>query len=74
MYSLKYIISKLILKLQIPSILNSKIHPSSAVCAKSHIVDSKIGKYSYIGYSCNIYNVEIGNFCSIAERYFFIGT
>lgn len=73
MYSLKYMISKFLVKIQIPSVLNSKIHPSSKVCAKSHVVNSKIGKYSYIGYACNIYNVEIGSFCSIAERCFLGG-
>lgn len=73
MYSLRYIISKLILKLQIPAILRSEIHSNSIICAKSHVVNSKIGKYSYIGYNCNIYNVEIGNFCSIAERCFLGG-
>jgi acetyltransferase-like isoleucine patch superfamily enzyme len=62
----RYFLSKFILKLSIPSILDSKIDNSVKVNAGANIVRSTIGKYSYIGYSTSVANTQIGNFCSIA--------
>ena len=70
---LKYLLSKIILKIQVASILNSHINKKSKVCAKSHLVNCEIGRYTYIGYDCKIYNASIGSFCSIAGNCFIGG-
>lgn len=72
-YTLKYLISKAILKLQIPAVYKSDIDKTARICAQSHIYESQIGRYSYTGYNCKIYNCKIGNFCSIAENCTFGG-
>lgn len=64
---IKYYFSKLIKKLHIPAIKDSYIDKTSKVCSGSHLVNVKMGKYSYIGNFCTIVNTEIGNFCSIAD-------
>ncbi|MFJ5717801.1 CatB-related O-acetyltransferase [Neobacillus sp. NPDC093127] len=63
-----YYISKIIKKLHLPAIRNSKIHRSSKVCSGTHIVNSELGKYSYIGNFCTVINTEIAAFCSIADN------
>lgn len=63
-----YLISKLIKKINIPAIKNSKIDKTSKICSGSHVVDSIIGRYTYAGNFCTIINTTIGNFCSIADN------
>lgn len=63
-----YYFSKLIKKIQIPAQKNSQINKKSKVCSGSHIVNSRIDKYSYIGNFCTIIEVDIGKFCSIADN------
>ena len=36
------------------------------IAAGCHIYKSKIGKYTAVGYDCQIIHCEIGNFCSLA--------
>ena len=36
------------------------------ICANSHIDNSTIGQFSYVGWNSILRNVEIGSFCSIA--------
>jgi acetyltransferase-like isoleucine patch superfamily enzyme len=64
----KYYISKLIKKLHIPALKNSHIDKRSKVCSGSHLVNVKMGKYSYVGNFCTIINTQIGSFCSIASN------
>ena len=66
--TLKYLFSKLIKKLQIPAIKNSKIDKTAKVCSGSHVVNTEMLKYSYIGNFCTVINTEIGKFCSIADN------
>jgi acetyltransferase-like isoleucine patch superfamily enzyme len=66
--NLMYLISKLIKKIQIPSIKNSKIDKTSKINANTQIVNTTIGRYSYTGYNCMIIETHIGNFCSIANN------
>jgi len=66
MENLAYYFAKFIRKIQIPAIKNSDIHKTSKIMAGCHIVNSSIGRYSYVGYDSNVINAEIGNFCSIA--------
>ena len=63
-----YLLSKFIKKLHIPSIKNSNIDNTARVCSASHLVNVKIGKYSYVGNFCTVINAQIGNFCSIADN------
>jgi acetyltransferase-like isoleucine patch superfamily enzyme len=60
--------SKIIKKLRGKSIFNSVIHTSSRVQSGSQIFNSKIGKYSFCGYDCEIIHCNIGSFCSIANN------
>lgn len=50
------------------AIKNSKIHPKAKLCYKIQMVNSSIGKYSYIGENGSILYTDIGAFCSIAEN------
>lgn len=66
--SIKYLFAKLIKKIQIPAIKNSTIHKNSKVCSASHVVNSSLDEYSYIGNYCTIIGASIGKFCSIADN------
>ncbi len=68
LFSIKYLISKLLLKIQIPSIKNSKINTSSKVCSRTNLLNVHIAEYSYIGKDGKIINSTIGKFCSIGDR------
>lgn len=66
--NLIYIVSKIIKKINIPSLKNSDVHKTSKVCSASQVVNSSINKYSYVGNGCTVVNTEIGSFCSIADN------
>lgn len=63
-----YYLSKLLKRLKPVSIKNSVIHRTSKIENGTNFVNSKIGRYSFCGYDCNIINVDIGNFCSLAGK------
>lgn len=65
---LQYLFSKIIKKLRGVAIKDSIIDKTSKVESGSLIVNSTIGKYSFCGYDCDVFNTEIGNFCSIANN------
>lgn len=64
---LKYILSKVIKKSQLPSIVDSKIHNSSKVEAGSSVFCSTMDRNSFCGYDCDIFHADIGSFTSIAS-------
>lgn len=64
----EYILSKILKKLHLRAILNSKIHKTAKVCAGSQLVNVIMGKYSDIGYDCTIINTSIGAFCSFGAN------
>ena len=66
--SLSYYFSKLIKKLQIPAIKDSEIDRKAKVCTGAHLLNSKVGKYSYVGNFTTVIDCEIGGFCSIADN------
>jgi acetyltransferase-like isoleucine patch superfamily enzyme len=66
--NIKYYFAKAIKFLHIPATIASKIHRTSKIASASHVVNTKIGKYSYIGNNCTIIEAEIGNFCSLADN------
>ena len=45
----------------------SSFHITTHIYRFAHIVNSNIGKYTYIGIGSKIIHTEIGNFCSIAS-------
>ena len=67
MGSLKYLLSIIILYLQIPSVKNCQLDTTSKVGQKSNVLNVKVGKYSYIGRNNGVTNAQIGNFCSIGS-------
>jgi acetyltransferase-like isoleucine patch superfamily enzyme len=67
MRRVKYLLSKLISKSRIPSILRSRIDPTSKVEPASQVVDSTFDRHSFCGYGCQIVNCDVGSFCSIAN-------
>lgn len=64
----EYYISKLLKKLHLRCIKNSKIDKTSSVGAESSVIDSTIGKHSFCGYNCMILSTDIGMFCSIGSN------
>lgn len=64
---IKYIISKIIVYLQIPSVKNCEMDKTSKIGQKSSVLNVKIGRYSYIGRNNGVTNTEIGNYCSIGS-------
>lgn len=65
---LSYYLAKLIKKLNISAIKQSDIHKTAKICSGSHLVDSTINRYTYIGNYCTVINTKIGSFTSIADN------
>lgn len=65
---ISYYISKLVKKLHIPAIRKSVIDKKATVCSGAHVVNSTLGRYSYVGNFTTVLNCSIGNFCSIADN------
>ncbi len=65
---LQYIISKILKKIRGAAINKSTIHKTSKVESGSLVVNSTIDRYSFCGYDCDIFNCDIGSFCSIANN------
>lgn len=63
-----YYWSKFIKKLPGTSIRNTQIEQPVKINARSTVIDSSIGRYSYCGYNCTILNAQIGRFCSISDN------
>ncbi|MFW7343409.1 CatB-related O-acetyltransferase [Pollutimonas sp. H1-120] len=64
---LQYLIAKLIKKARLSSIRNSEIHRTAKVESGTSFVASSMGKHSFCGYDCDIYQASIGHFTSIAS-------
>lgn len=63
-----YLYSKFFKKvLRGKSILHSKIDKKAKIYSGSQFQESSLGRYSYVGYDCEIFNCQIGAFCSIAN-------
>lgn len=46
----------------------SKIDQKAKIYRNAHIVNSTVGRYSYIGINSWVNHAEIGQFCSIASQ------
>jgi len=66
--NIQYYLSKLIKYLHLSAVKNSTIHARSKIATATHVVNSKLDKYSYIGNNCTIVDVNIGSFCSISDN------
>lgn len=74
MKSLLYYYSKFFKKIvRWKSINNSIIDDSAIVASGCSLTNSFVGKYSYCGYDCDLYNCKIGNFCSLSDHIFIGG-
>ena len=68
MISLTYLYSKFFKKiLRGRCVVNSQIHPTSHVDSATEFHNSTMEKYSYVGYDSQVYNTQIGPFCSIGD-------
>ncbi|WP_176142454.1 CatB-related O-acetyltransferase [Halobacillus hunanensis] len=63
-----YLFAKLIKKIHLPAIKNSYINKTAKVCSGSHVIESVIDSYSYVGNFSSVNNTYIGKFCSIADK------
>ena len=66
--SFLFYLSKIIKLSRLPAIKNSVIESTSKICSATYLVDSTIGRYSYVGHDCTIINTDVGSFCSIADN------
>lgn len=62
-----YLYSKLVVRLQYPSMRDSRIDKTSKVGYRSNIVRVTMEKYSYMGNNNSVMDTKIGKFCSIAS-------
>lgn len=62
-----YLYSKLVLRMQYPSIRDSQIDKTSKVGYRSNVIRVQMGKHSYLGNNNSVMDTNIGNFCSIAS-------
>lgn len=68
MKSLLFYYSKFVKKiLRGRCVARSQIDETSCVYSGSTVYGSTIGRYSYLGYNCEVINTDIGSFCSIAS-------
>ncbi|MCT2564657.1 CatB-related O-acetyltransferase [Chryseobacterium herbae] len=65
---IEYIWNKILKKIRLRAIVDSKIHSTSKVCSGSQLVNVVMGKHSDIGYDCTIINTHIGSFCSLGAN------
>ena len=65
---IRFIISRLIRKLNIPAIRLSSICSTSKVESGSSFIESTMDSYSFCGFYCDIYLTDIGKFVSIANN------
>jgi chloramphenicol O-acetyltransferase type B len=67
MYSVKYILFKVLKKLRLYGNYNSIIHKTSKIESGSTVVNTNLGAHSFCGYDCTIINTDIGKYTSIGS-------
>lgn len=66
--TLAYLYSKFFKKvIRGKSVLNSRVDKMAKIYSGTQFQSSSMGRYSYVGYDCEILHCEIGSFCSIAN-------
>jgi chloramphenicol O-acetyltransferase type B len=69
----RFILAKIIKKLRLAAIADSKIHYQSKIEAGSTIVRSTFDRQSFCGYDCSIADADVGAFTSIGNSVFIGG-
>jgi acetyltransferase-like isoleucine patch superfamily enzyme len=64
---IKYLVAKILKKIRMSAVIDSEIDSRSKIESGSSVSFSKMGRHSFCGYDCEIHNVEIGCFTSIAN-------
>jgi len=67
MYSLRYLLFKLLKKLRLFGNFKSTIHQTSKIESGSTIVNTNFDAHSFCGYDCTIINTDIGKYTSIGS-------
>ena len=65
---LSYLYAKIIIKMRGRTIKQSNISKKSKISSGSWVINSTIDDYSYTGYDCRIFDVEMGKYCSIGQN------
>jgi acetyltransferase-like isoleucine patch superfamily enzyme len=68
-----YLYAKLMKKLRGACVLRSEIDKTATVYSGTDLIDSSVGRYTYIGYDCSINQTDIGAFCSFSDHIFIGG-
>ena len=68
MNNVEYYYAKVLKKMRGKALKNSQIHKTSKVESGSHVINTKMDKFSFCGYNCEIINCSIGSFCSISDN------
>lgn len=69
MMTLGYLYGKFIKRLvRGKCVYQSQVDNKAKIYSGTQFHCSKLGRYSYVGYDCEIIQCEIGNFCSVANR------
>lgn len=67
--NVKCVVAKILkILLNPPAINNCVLEKESKIGPRSELTKCKIGRYTYIGQQAFMVNVEVGAFCSIADR------
>jgi len=66
-FSLAYLVSKTLKKLRLAAVIDSQVHATAKVESGTSFVSSRMGRYSFCGYDCDIAHCAIGSFTSIAS-------
>lgn len=64
---ISYLWAKFFKKIKGKAVLNCEIDCSAVIYSGTQMVNSSLGRYSYVSYNCSIINASIGSFCSIAS-------
>jgi acetyltransferase-like isoleucine patch superfamily enzyme len=65
---LSYFWAKFLKIARASAIRATDIHPSSRIHSGSSAVSCRIDRHSFAGYDCQLFNVDIGPFCSLGSR------
>lgn len=65
---LMYVWAKLVKVARGTALRRTQVHASSRIHAGSTAVDCQVDRHSFVGYDCQLLNVEIGPFCSLGSR------
>jgi acetyltransferase-like isoleucine patch superfamily enzyme len=63
-----YLWAKLLKKSRGSACKGSEVHKSSKIESGSNVRNSTMDRHSFCGYDCEIFNTDIGAFCSIGNR------